>query len=161
MKFERFLSQASTFCKPCSPKSHFMKNITQSHSPARMASPDVVMLNFSQQLQFDPAPLQRLFAQKDLHIAEEVVCRMLENIALRLDMLQRCLAAHEFSQMHKPAKRIGLVAKQLGLAEVAMASEHVRACIDQTVGVAIEATMARLERGFDVAVTEIWNFRDL
>ncbi|MFT7108130.1 MAG: hypothetical protein ACJAVT_002663, partial [Yoonia sp.] len=27
-------------------------------------------------------------------------------------------------------------------------------------GVAIEATMVRLERGFDVAVTEIWNFRD-
>jgi hypothetical protein len=138
-----------------------MKNITQFPNAALKASPDVVMLNCPQQLQFDPAPLRRLFAQKDLHIAEEVVCRMLEDIALRLDMLQRGLATHDFTQMHQPAKRIGLVAKQLGLVEVSIASDHVRGCIEQTDGVAIEATMARLERGFDVAVTEVWNFRDL
>lgn len=138
-----------------------MKTISLFPSPVCASSPDAVMLNCPQHLQFDPAPLQHLFAQKDLHIAEEVVCRMLEDVALRLDMMQRSLAAHDFPQMRQPAKRVGLVAKQLGLVEVATASEHVRACLDQTDGVAIEATMARLERGFDVAVTEVWNFRDL
>ena len=138
-----------------------MMNITQFPRYARANSPDVVLLHCPLHLQFDPAPLQRLFAYKELHIAEEVVCRMLEDIAQRLDMLQRGLAAHDFALMVKPVKRIGLIARQLGLIEVAVAAEHVRTCLDHTDGVAIEATMARLERGFDLAVTEIWNFRDL
>jgi hypothetical protein len=138
-----------------------MKNITQFPRAARNTPSDVVVLNCPQQLYFDPAPLQQLFGQRELHVAEEVVCRMLEDIALRLDMLQRGLAARDFELMHKPAKRIVLVAKQLGLVEVAMTADHVRTCLTQADGVAIEATMARLERGFDVAVSEIWNFRDL
>lgn len=138
-----------------------MKNITQFPQTARNRSQDVVVLNCPLQLVFDPAPLQSLFAQKEQHVAEEVVCRMLEDIALRLDLLQRGLAARDFVQMHKPAKRVTLIAKQLGLVEVAMTADHVRTCLTQMDGVAIEATMARLERGFDVAVSEIWNFRDL
>ena len=135
-----------------------MKNITP--FPVS-ASPDVVALQCPMALQFDPEPLQRLFAQKDLHIAEEVVCRMLEDIALRLDLLQRGLAAADFGVMDKPARRIGFAARELGLTEVAKSAHHVRACLKQTDGVALRATMARLERGFDVAVGEIWNFRDL
>ena len=138
-----------------------MKNITQFPRAARIESPDVVVVNCPLQLAFDPAPLLHLFNQKELHIAEEVVCRMLEDIALRLDMLQRGLGARDFSKMDKPAKRVGLIAKQLGLIEVAMTADHVRTCLTQVDGVAIEATMARLERGFDVAVSEIWNFREL
>ena len=138
-----------------------MKNITQFPRAARIESPDVVVLNCPLQLAFDLAPLLHLFNQKELHIAEEVVCRMLEDIALRLDMLQRGLGARDFSKMDKPAKRVGLIAKQLGLIEVAMTADHVRTCLTQVDGVAIEATMARLERGFDVAVSEIWNFREL
>jgi hypothetical protein len=63
--------------------------------------------------------------------------------------------------MHKPARRVGLVAGRLGLVEVATAAGHVRICLKQADGAAIEATMARLERGFDLAVSEVWNFRDL
>jgi hypothetical protein len=138
-----------------------MKNITPFPRAAFKQVQDVIILNCPMQLHFDPTPLQRLFAQKDLHTAEEVVCRMLEDIAQRLDMMQRALIAREFDQMDKPAKRISLVSKELGLVEVAIAAGHVRACLDGADGVAIDATMARLERGFDAAVTEVWNFRDL
>ena len=138
-----------------------MKNITPFPHVARNASSDVVFLNCPLQLHFDPAPLQLLFDQKERHIAEEVVCRMLEDMALRLDMLQRGWAGRNFAQMHKPANRIGLIAKQLGLVEVANSARHVHTCLRQADGVAIEATMARLERGFDIAVSEIWTFREL
>ena len=138
-----------------------MKNITPFPAVTRQPSPDVITLSCTQSLQFDPEPLQRLFAAKEFHVAEEVVCRMLEDIALRLDMLQRGLASTTFEQMHRPARRIGFVARELGLTEVVAAAEHVRTCLDQADGVAVGATMARLERGFDVAVSEIWNFRDL
>jgi len=86
---------------------------------------------------------------------------MLEDIAMRLDMLQHALAAHEFSKMDRPAMRVGVVADQIGLTEVSIAASHVSDCLAQNDGIALDATMARLERGFDMAVTEVWNFREL
>lgn len=90
-----------------------------------------------------------------------MICRILEDIARRLDTLQQGLEDCDFASMQKPARRIGLIADQIGLTEVSVAACHVVNCINQADGVALEATIARLERGFDVAVSEIWNFRDL
>lgn len=151
----------STFWEPCSVKSGLMETVTPFPPSVCAASSDVVVLNCPHQMHFDPAPLRRLFAEKDQRVAEEVVCRMLEDIALRLDMMQRGLAACDFGRMRRPARRIGHIADQIGLTEVAIAAAHVCRCLTQNDGVALEATMARLERGFDVAVSEIWNFREL
>lgn len=96
-----------------------------------------------------------------MHDAEEIVCRMLEDIAMRLDMLQRAMAEHTFDTMERPARRIGAIADQMGLTEVAVAVGHVLNCLAQEDGIGLDATMARLERGFDVAVSEVWEFRDL
>ena len=161
MNFERFFKSASTLWEPCRRKTTPMKNVTQFPVPVSTASVDVVVLSCRNQMHFDPAPLVRLFAERGPEKAEEVVCRMLEDIALRLDMLQRGLAGLDFSTMRKPAHRISLVADQIGLTEVKTAAGHVGTSLVQNDSVALEAVMARLERGFDVAVTEIWNFRDL
>ncbi len=138
-----------------------MKNVTPFPVAAYGPPADVIVLSCPQQLHFDSGPMTRLFADKVEHDAEEVVCRMLEDIALRLDMLQQGLMERTFALMQQPARRIGLVADQLGLTEVAGTAGHVMNCLKQNDDVALEATMARLERGFDVAVSEIWNFRDL
>ena len=119
------------------------------------------MLNCQHQMFFDPSPLVRLFAERDAEEAEEIVCRMLEDIAMRLDMLQRARAAQSFSTMQRPAVRIGTVADHIGLMEVSVAAGHVCACVAQKDWIALDATMARLERGFDIAVTEVWSFREL
>lgn len=138
-----------------------MKNITPFPVPVSATSNDVIALHCQHQIHFDPSPIAQLFAERQPHEAEEIVCRMLEDIAARLDMLQRGLAENAFATMHKPAQRIGVVADQIGLSEVAIAAGHVGTCLRQNDGVGIEATVARLERGFDVAVTEVWNFRDV
>ena len=138
-----------------------MKNVTPFPTAVADTSSDVVMLSCRHQMHFDPAPLSRLFAERELYDAEEIVCRMLEDIALRLDMLQRSLARNDFAEMVRPARRVGSVADQMGLTEVAVAVGHVATCLAQEDGIALEATMARLERSFDVAVSEVWNFRDL
>lgn len=161
MKFERFFGSVSTFWEPYLSKSTVMMNVTPFPGPASDPSTDVIMLACQHQMHFDPSPLVQLFAERDMHAAEEIVCRMLEDIAMRLDMLQRGLAAHEFSKMERPAMRIGVVADHIGLTEVSIAAGHVCACLAQEDAIALDATMARLERGFDMAVTEVWNFRDL
>ena len=138
-----------------------MENITPFPAPDSRTSPDVVVLNCQHQMFFDPSPLVRLFAERNATDAEAIVCRMLEDIALRLDMLQRARAADAFAKMQRPAVRIGVVADHIGLTEVSVAAGHVCACIAQKDWIALDATMARLERGFDMAVSEVWSFRDL
>ncbi|MGJ8622024.1 MAG: hypothetical protein ACSHW1_04550 [Yoonia sp.] len=138
-----------------------MKNITPFPLQAQSASQDVVTLDCPLQWQFDPEPLVQLFQRKGALVAEEIVCRMLENIALRLDAMQQLLQKAAFEDMKKPIKRISMMARELGLAEVTVTAEHMRVCLEQGDGIAIAAVMARLERGFDVAVSEIWSFREL
>ncbi len=138
-----------------------MDNITPFLAPVPDAETDVIVLRCADPLHFDPTALNALFAKKGVVEAEEVVCRVLEDIAMRLDMLQQGRSQSQFDRMFKPARRIGLVAGQIGLTEVAAAAGHVVTCLEQMDGIALEATLARLERGFDVAVSEIWNYREL
>ena len=138
-----------------------MTNVTPLPPPVSVAPSDVVVLPCALQMDFDMSPIARLFAEREMHEAENIVCRMLEDIALRLDMLQSGMAEQAFATMHRPAQRIGVIADQIGLLEVATAAGHVRTCLSQNDGIALEATVARLERSFDVAVSEVWNFRKL
>jgi len=138
-----------------------MKNITQLPARDSRAAPEIIVLPCQHQSFFDPSPLVRLFAERDGDEAEAIVCRMLEDIATRLDIMQRSMAAHAFTKMHRPAVRIGVVADQIGLTEVSVSVGHVCACIAQKDWIALDATMARLERSFETAVTEVWTFRDL
>jgi hypothetical protein len=136
-----------------------MENNYQTLGPAVGAEIDVVVLRCPDRLQFDAVPLQRLFAAKSKDDAEAIVCRVLEEIALRLDVLQKGLALQNLAMMLKPCRKIRLVAEQIGLTEVATASDHLQICLRQADAIALAATMARLERAFDVAVNEVWNFR--
>ena len=120
-----------------------MDNITPFKASLPAPDPDVVVLRCIDPLQFDPTALNELFAEKTV------------------DALQQGRDGSQFDQMFKPARRIGLIAEQIGLIEVAAAAGHVVNCLEQADGIALEATLARLERGFDVAVSEIWNYRAL
>lgn len=138
-----------------------MENNSHFLAPVPDQENDVVVLCCTDLLHFDPSALNRLFDEKDPHEAEEVVCRVLEDIAMRLDLLQQGRAESNFAAMVTPARRIATIAGQIGLLEVAMAASHVTNCLDKADGVALEATLARLERGFDIAVSEVWRFREI
>lgn len=138
-----------------------MENITQFLAPVPDQESDVIVLRCADPLHFDPSALNRLFTERDPDEVEEVVCRVLEDIAMRLDMLQQGRCCSDFAAMMTPARRIATVAGQIGLVEVSVAAVHVLKCLEQMDGIALEATLARLERGFDIAVAEVWNYRDL
>ena len=136
-----------------------MDNRTPYVAPVLDPQLDVVVLRCPDQIRFDPAPLQRLIASKSKAEAEGIVCHVMEDLATRLDVLQKGLAAQNLAMMLKPCSKIRLIADQIGLTEVVIAANHVQTCLCQADTIALEATMARLERAFDVAVNEVWNFR--
>lgn len=140
-----------------------MTNVTHLSDPmtAMPVRSGIAMLRCAAQVAFDPEPVQRIYARLPSHEAEDTICRFLEDIALRLDFLQQGLAQQNLADMTRPARRVALAAKQLGLLEVADSAGHVQNCLTLNDGVALEAVMARLERAFDVAVNEIWTLRGI
>ncbi|WP_159086894.1 hypothetical protein [Loktanella sp. Alg231-35] len=142
-----------------------MKHVEYPLKPVPSETADVIVLPRLRCANIDPDPLARLVAEADADAdwfkAEDVMCRMLEDAAAQLDLLQRHLSRRDFAAMGRPSRRIETVATHLGLTEVATAAGHVGQCASQKGGPALDATLARLERGFDVAVCEVWNFREM
>ena len=138
-----------------------MKHDIHLHAiPPKSDAPQVAMLRCSVEARIDPLPYQSLVGQRGTSEAEEIVCRVLEDIALRLDLLQLAMSDHSFLEIAKQARRVQQVALGIGLTDVQKIAMNAAISAEQQDGIAVHATIARLERSFDVAVTEIWNLRD-
>ena len=108
---------------------------------------------------FDPARIGRIFEVLGDERAEQAICRTLGNMSAELNRMQRDCDARRFEDLRDHARRLSLLARGLGLREVAEAALHVRTCADRDDVIALEAVMARLERGFDVAIGQVWEER--
>lgn len=128
-------------------------------APANCPSP-VTYLRCLDVANLDPEPIYEIFAKKGAVYVEAMICKILEDIAYKLDALQSANRAHQFEGILRPARRISIIASQLGLTDVKHGAEHVAVAAQQEDGVALSATIARLERAFDVAVSEVWRYRD-
>ena len=160
-KFEAQNAQGSTFWEgACHITVRMMKNVlhTPDFAPIAFA---VTVLECPSPLIFDRDVLAELFARMDRVEAEDTVCRVLENLAERINDLQDARWRAAFGEIEDPANRIGVIADQIGLTEVAIAAWHVGSAAAQSDGIAMEATMARLERALDRAVTQVWNYHKL
>ena len=122
-------------------------------------SASVAVLRCNDHFAMNPDPLARLFSDMPAAEAEDIVCRVLEDIAQRLDVLHDLRLSGAFADVQTPARRVAAISLQIGLTTVATAAEHVACAASLRNGVALGATVARLERAFDAAVSEVWDFR--
>lgn len=137
-----------------------MKNMMPSPDLAPLM-PVVAVLECPSLLTFDRDRLAELFVRKGETEAEEIICRILEDLAERLNSLQGPRLRAAFAEIDGPAQRICAVADQIGLSEIARAASHVATAATQRDGIAVEATITRLERAIDPAIAQVWNFRNL
>ena len=117
----------------------------------------IAVLRCHEPANVDPAPV-RAFA--DSHTSAEVedmICRALEDIALRLDRLQAARLAGAFEEFDSSARRIAVIAEGLGLSDVACAARHVGNAASSQSAVAVAATLTRLERCFDAGISAVWD----
>lgn len=136
-----------------------MTSITHLKPFEAPAPSDVIMLRCADVVRLDPQPLRQMCAAHGMEAVEDHLCKTLEDIVVLLDQLQLGLAQDDFPMMKPPAHRIAQIADRIGLMDVSVSANHVANCLQQQDGVALEATMARLERSFDLAVSEVWHFQ--
>ncbi|WP_445810055.1 hypothetical protein [Yoonia sp.] len=138
-----------------------MDKTMQFHMARPRPAGEVVFLRHHGGARRDPALLAQVLADHPRRAAEDMLCDILEGMANWLDRLQQGLAAGAYPAMGKPAARIALVAGQIGLTDVAVAADHLAQAAVVGDPHALAAILGRLERAFDVAVTDVWDFRDL
>lgn len=131
------------------------------HTAGPRPAAEIVILPLRDSAKHNPALLAQALAGHSPHEAEDMLCQILEGIAEWLDLLQQGLTSGDHAGMGKPARRIALVAGQIGLTNVAVAAGHIARIAASGDRHALAAVLGRLERAFDIAVTEVWDFRDL
>jgi hypothetical protein len=105
--------------------------------------------------------LAQLYTQLGDANAENVVCRAMEELAIRLAHTEKLYRENKHEDMRKCARSMTAIAEQIGLGTLARVAKEVVSCIDDTDANAIAATFARLLRIGEQSLMEIWDIQDL
>lgn len=121
----------------------------------------VAVLTQNETIQLDSGKLADLYRQLGENAAEDVVCRAMEELALRLAHTQKLYRRRNRQEMRKSARLIVAIAEQVGMDLLARVSGDVTVCIDQGDEAALAAVVSRLVRIGERSLTEVWELQDL
>ncbi len=109
----------------------------------------------------DPDRLDALYSQLGPSAAEDVVCRAMEELAVRLSHIERLFRQKSWEEMRKNTRALVAIAEQIGMIGLARVGSHVMHCIDDADLTALAATLSRLARLGEQSLTAIWDLQDL
>lgn len=121
----------------------------------------VLKIRLSEVVQVDHDRLGALYAELGESAAEDVVCRAMEELALRLSHCSRLHSAQEWNELRKCAKSLIAISEQIGMLVLARVANDVIETLDANDGPAISATLARLLRIGEQSLTAIWDLQDI
>ena len=121
----------------------------------------ITQLRPAEQVDLDHNQLSTLYAQLGPAGAEDVVCRAMEELALRLSQCERLFRASNWAELRKSARSLIAIADQIGMNGVSSVALAVTDCIDSKNDVAVGATMHRLMRIGEGSLTAIWELQDM
>ena len=121
----------------------------------------VELLAPKERIVLDHARLQSLFDDLGDGAAEDVVCRTMEELAVRLSYAERLCRSGQYEEMHKVVRSLIAISEQVGLTLLARVAGDVCACINTSDRVALGATLARLVRIGEHSLSAIWDVDEL
>ena len=121
----------------------------------------VLQMRPTEQVCVDQERLGTLYKQLGETDAEDVVCRALEELALRISHCDRLYRTSDWQELRKNSRPLIAIADQVGLQKMAAVANDVMSAVDQADPVAIAATLTRLIRVGERSLTAIWDVQDL
>jgi len=112
-------------------------------------------------VRLDPGKLSELYAQLGEAGAEDVVCRAIEELAVRLSHCERLWRQDDIPNLRKSARSLIAIAEQIGMSAMAGIARDVTEAIDTDDQAAIAATLFRLLRVGERSLTAVWEQQDL
>lgn len=122
---------------------------------------EIAQLKPNEQVRVDPDQLSGLYADLGEIAAEDIVCRAMEELALRLAHCERLYRNEEWSELRKSSRSLIAIADQIGMTKLAHVANDVTNCIDSKDNAALAATLGRLLRIGEGSLTAIWDLQDL
>lgn len=109
----------------------------------------------------DQERLGGLYADLGPDAAENIVCRAMEELALRLSHCDRLYRRSDWNDLRKSARSLIAIAEQIGMHKLARVAGDVTNCIDAQDDVALASTLGRLMRTGEASLTAIWDLQDI
>ena len=120
----------------------------------------VMVLPVRERARLDNEQLVYLNTHLGTDVAEDVICRALEELAVRLSTIERAYSQRDRSSIRKHARALASVARQIGMVGLTSVAGDVARCIEDADDIAMAATVARLVRVGEASLTAIWDFQD-
>lgn len=121
----------------------------------------MTVLGHDEVIRIDSDRLTDLYVELGEAAAEDVICRAMEELAVRLSHAERMYREADVELLRKSVRSMAAIADQIGLHLLARVARDVTATIDRADMIALAATLARLLRIGDRSLTAIWDTRDL
>ncbi len=102
---------------------------------------------------FDEATLSGLSRDLGSSVAENILCRALEDIAARFAQIRQDYSNGDHPALRKSVHAVIPIADQIGLLGLARIGADVVDCVDQTDPVALAATLCRFLRWGEMAMS--------
>ena len=115
----------------------------------------------SETVRLDPDKLTALYDQLGEAGAEDVVCRAVEEMAVRLTHCERLWRQDDMESLRKSARSLIAIADQIGMTALASIAGDVTRAIDAKDHPAIAAILFRLMRVGERSLTAIWDQQDV
>ena len=112
-------------------------------------------------MHLDPEKLTELYSQLGETSAEDVVCRAIEELAVRLTHCERLWRQNDIENLRKSARSLIAISEQIGMTAMAGIARDVTGAIDADDSPAVAATLFRLIRVGESSLTAVWEQHDL
>ncbi|MBY6083223.1 hypothetical protein [Ruegeria arenilitoris] len=121
----------------------------------------IVTLEQKESVRLDPDRLNGLYRQLGDTNAVDVLCRTVEELAVRLSNCERLWRQRDWAGLRKCAKSLVAISEQVGMTALARVAGDVARTIDAGDAVATGATLSRLIRVGERSLTAVWDQQDL
>jgi len=121
----------------------------------------VLTLVQNETVRLDQERLSGLYHQLGEAGAEDVVCRAIEELAIRLAQCERLWRQRDQAGLRKCARSLIAISDQIGMATLARVAGNVTDVVDAGDTPAIGATLFRLLRIGERSLTAVWDLQDL
>ncbi|NSY40494.1 hypothetical protein [Leisingera sp. ANG59] len=115
----------------------------------------------SETVRLDPDKLSALYEQLGEAGAEDVVCRAIEEMAVRLTHCERLWRQNDMMNLRKSARSLIAMAEQIGMTALASIASDVTRAIDAEDAPAVAAILFRLMRVGERSLTAVWDQQDM
>ncbi len=122
---------------------------------------NILTVMHNETVRLDPGKLSELYAQLGEAGAEDVVCRAIEELAVRLSHCERLWRQSDLVNLRKSARSLIAIAEQIGMSAMAGIARDVTEAVDVDDHPAIAATLFRLLRVGERSLTAVWEQQDL